>query len=205
MQINNEELSINTDNDNKEVFNDNILTIANEFKSLITKMETELTNVKTELTSVKKELKEIKNTSIIKSSLSSNDKKVKVTFVSLLKCQATKKEIPIFVFAILGSLVAGCAMPLISLLLGDVIDGFDGSIPKEKVPSTIHGVIVNFCLAGTAIFVGSLLMVIFWTVIGTRLSSAIKVDYFRVIMKQEQSFFDSCNSFFFCHNKAPDF
>lgn len=197
MQINNEELSINTDNDNKEVFNDNILTIANEFKSLITKMETELTNVKTELTSVKKELKEIKNTSIIKSSLSSNDKKVKVTFVSLLKCQATKKEIPIFVFAILGSLVAGCAMPLISLLLGDVIDGFDGSIPKEKVPSTIHGVIVNFCLAGTAIFVGSLLMVIFWTVIGTRLSSAIKVDYFRVIMKQEQSFFDSSNTFEF--------
>ena len=188
----NEDLSIDT-TENKEGFNENMLSIANEFKSLITKMESEITDVKSEVVSLKQELNAIKSAA----KKEKEPENVKVTFIKLLKCQSTKKDIVLFVFAIIGSLAAGCAMPLISLLLGDVIDGFDGSIPKEDVPNVIHKVIVNFCVAGIAIFIGSLLMVIFWTIIGNRLSNAIKIDYFKTIMMQEQSFFDGANTFEF--------
>ena len=165
MILNNEESSIDTDN--KELFNDNIISIANEFKTLLTKMETEITDLRRELKTVRTELKEIQESDVMKPSLQKGIH-TKVTFLKLMKCQATKRDIVFFIFAILGSLVAGCSMPLMSLLLGDVIDGFDASFPKEDVPGLIHGVIINFCAAGAAIFVGSLLMVIFWTIIGQR-------------------------------------
>ncbi len=171
---------------------ESIINITQEFRGLLSKMEFEFNQVKSELKQVKKEIKEIKENEIFNSQ--KNIKK-KVSFIQLMKCQSTKKDIFFFILAIIGSLLSGCAMPFTSLLLGDVIDGFDGSIPKEKVPSIIHKSIINFLMAGIAIFIGSLLMVIFWNIIGKRLSNQIKIDYFRTIMKQDQIYFDETNTF----------
>ena len=65
-----------------------------------------------------------------------------------MSVQSNKSDIIYFILGILGSITAGLSMPLISLLLGDVIDGFDGSIPKDEVPGIIKKAIINFIIAG---------------------------------------------------------
>ena len=167
---------------------------SSELKSLVSKLEKELTEVKGEVTSLKKDIKQVKESEAF---LHFQKKKKSISFFQLMSVQSEKSDIILFIIAIIGSMAAGLSMPLISLLLGDVIDGFDGSIPKEKVPKVIHSAIINFICAGLGIFFGSLLMVTFWTIIGKRLSDKIKIDYFNTIMKQDQSYFDETNTFEF--------
>ena len=165
-----------------------------EIKSLISNFQNELGQIKGEVTNLKNEIKQIKESEPFKKY---EKKKKSISFLKLMSVQSSKSDIIYFILGILGSITAGLSMPLISLLLGDVIDGFDGSIPKERVPKVIHSAIVNFICAGVGIFVGSFLMVIFWTLIGKRLSNKIKIDYFQTIMKQDQTYFDETNTFEF--------
>ncbi len=167
---------------------------SSELKNLLSKLEKELIEVKGEVTSLKKDIKQVKESEAF---LHFKKKKKSISFFQLMLIQSEKSDIIFFIIAIIGSMAAGLSMPLISLLLGDVIDGFDGSIPKEKVPKVIHSAIINFICAGLGIFFGSLLMVTFWTIIGKRLSDKIKIDYFNTIMKQDQSYFDETNTFEF--------
>ena len=167
---------------------------SSELKTLLSKLEKELIEVKGEVTSLKKDIKQVKESEAF---LHFKKKKESVSFLQLMSIQSEKSDIIFFIIAIIGSMAAGLSMPLISLLLGDVIDGFDGSIPKEKVPKIIHSAIINFICAGLGIFFGSFLMVTFWTIIGKRLSDKIKIDYFNTIMKQDQSYFDETNTFEF--------
>ncbi len=165
-----------------------------EIKSLISNFQNELGQIKGEVTNLKNEIKQIKESEPFKKY---EKKKKSISFLKLMTVQSSKSDIIYFILGILGSIAAGLSMPLISLLLGDVIDGFDGSIPKERVPKVIHSAIVNFICAGVGIFVGSFLMVVFWTIIGKRLSNKIKIDYFQTIMKQDQTYFDKTNTFEF--------
>jgi ABC-type multidrug transport system fused ATPase/permease subunit len=126
-----------------------------------------------------------------------NINKTKVTFFKLEYALADKKDIMLISFACIGSLITGAAMPLISLILGKVINQFNGSIENKEVPTLVSGLIFNFLLAGVAIFIGSFMMIFFWTVAGSRLINKINSDYFRVIMQQEQGWFDQSNMFEF--------
>ena len=165
-----------------------------EIKSLLSNLQKEITQVKGEVKNLKNEIKQVKDSEPFKKF---EKKKKSISFFKLISIQSNKSDIIYFILGIIGSIAAGLSMPLISLLLGDVIDGFDGSIPKEKVPKVIHSAIVNFICAGIGIFAGSFLMVIFWTIIGKRLSNKIKIDYFQTIMKQDQTYFDETNTFEF--------
>lgn len=125
------------------------------------------------------------------------ENKKSVGFFKLEYSQANKKDIFLIAMACLGSMVAGAAMPLISLLLGKVINQFNGTIAPSAVPGLVSGLITNFLAAGVAIFAGSFMMVFFWFVVGRRLINKINGDYFRVIMQQEQGWFDKSNMFEF--------
>lgn len=125
------------------------------------------------------------------------EKKKTVSFFKLEYTQTDKVDVTLIALACLGSLIAGASMPLISLLLGKVINQFNGTINPAEVPGLVSGLITDFLLAGVGIFLGSFMMIFFWTVIGRRLSNKINADYFRVIMKQEQGWFDQSNMFEF--------
>ncbi len=180
---------------NEEAFTDNILNLSNEFKTMLSKMDSDIQSLHSEVSNLASEIKSLKKNSL-KFKQEETIKK-KVSFFKLLKSQTFPFQIFFYVLAIIGSLVAGCAMPLTSLLLGDVIDGFDGSIPKDEVPGIIKKAIINFIIAGICIFIGSLMMVFFWTKIGESFSKSLKVDYFRELMRQDQTFFDNTNTFEF--------
>jgi len=128
----------------------------------------------------------------------SNEKVRKaVGFFKLICSLADKADTTIIVMAVLGSVLGGASMPLISLLLGKVLNNFDGNIANADVPSLVSGLITAFLLVGIAIFIGSYLMVFFWTMAGRRLINKINEDYFRMIMKQDQAWFDQSNMFEF--------
>jgi len=122
----------------------------------------------------------------------------KYSRVGFFKLQCTfsnKADIALICFASLGSVIAGASMPLISLLLGQVINQFNGTIEVSKVPEMVQGLIINFILAGIGVFIGSFMMIFFWTIVGRRLSNKISKEYFRVIMKQNQAWFDKYDTY----------
>jgi ABC-type multidrug transport system fused ATPase/permease subunit len=121
----------------------------------------------------------------------------RASFFKLMYTLSNKCDIIVIICAIVGSLIAGAAMPLISLLLGKVLNQFNGNIETTNVPELVSGLIVTFLLVGLAIFLGSFMMVFFWSVIGRRMINKINEDYFKVIMRQEQGWFDQSNMFEF--------
>jgi ATP-binding cassette subfamily B (MDR/TAP) protein 1 len=124
-------------------------------------------------------------------------KSKKVGFFKLEYALANRSDIILISFACLGSVIAGASMPLISLLLGKVINQFSDYIDPAQVPELVQGLITNFILAGIAIFIGSFMMVFFWTIVGRRLINKINEEYFRVIMRQDQSWFDQSDVYEF--------
>ncbi len=123
--------------------------------------------------------------------------KKSVGFFKLLFALANKTDVFLIISAILGSLIAGAAMPLISLLLGKVLNQFDETILVANVPEMVSGLIFNFLIVGVSIFLGSGMMVFFWNLTGRRMINKINADYFRVIMLQEQAWYDSKNKYEF--------
>ena len=193
-------LNIETSNNNNitEVFNDNLLSIANEFKSVLTNVENDINKFKTDIAYIKHEVHRIKATqNKFHKRKHTSSYASACSYFTLITHNTSKCDIIIFIFAIIGSIINGCSMPLISLLLGDVINGFDANIPPNEVPELIHNVIINFCLCGIAIFIGSFLMVLLWNCFGVRVSRKIHIDYFSMVLQQEQSYFDVMNTFEF--------
>jgi ABC-type multidrug transport system fused ATPase/permease subunit len=119
----------------------------------------------------------------------------RIGFFKMQYTFADRVDLALLTFACLGSLIAGAAMPLISLLLGKVINQFNGTIAVESVPGLVKGLIINFILAGIGIFLGSFMMIFFWTVSGRRLANKINKEYFRVIMRQKQTWFDKSDTY----------
>jgi ATP-binding cassette subfamily B (MDR/TAP) protein 1 len=146
---------------------------------------------------IKLELDEYESIKRVKSKEedSNTPKYPRVGFFKLQCTFANRVDIALLTFACLGSLIAGASMPLISLLLGKVINQFNGTIEVESVPGLVKGLIINFILAGIAIFIGSFMMIFFWTVSGRRLANKINKEYFRVIMRQKQTWFDKSDTY----------
>jgi ATP-binding cassette subfamily B (MDR/TAP) protein 1 len=132
-----------------------------------------------------------------------DEEEKKLTRVSYFQLQykfATKKDMILLVFAVLGSLTAGLSMPFIALLLGNAIDNFGPDMDAqgpEKLNEEVSKLAVIYMLVGLGIFLGSFMMVFFWTWVGKRLINKINEEYMRVIMKQEQGWFEKSNPFEF--------
>jgi ATP-binding cassette subfamily B (MDR/TAP) protein 1 len=127
----------------------------------------------------------------------------KLTRVSYFQLQykfANKKDMILLVFAVLGSLIAGLSMPFIALLLGNAINNFGPGIEEQgpdKLNEAVSKLAVIYMLVGLGIFLGSFMMVFFWTCVGKRLINKINEEYLRVIMKQEQGWFEKSNPYEF--------
>jgi ATP-binding cassette subfamily B (MDR/TAP) protein 1 len=136
----------------------------------------------------------------LKEQIKENLAKVQATRVGFFKLMYIKSDrfiIFLIVLACLGSLIAGTSMPLISLVLGKVMNSFDGKIELSQVDGMVSGLIMAFLLVGVTIFIGSFGMVFFWTLVGRKLIDRINEDYFKTVMMQEQAYFDKKNVYEF--------
>lgn len=119
-----------------------------------------------------------------------NEVEKKVSYFQLQYRFADKVDYALIIFASIGSLVSGASMPIISLLLGSAINNFGPDVDKTDLSSKVTTLAINYILCGIAILLGSFMMSFFWSIVSKRLIQKINVEYFKVLLKQEQGFFD---------------
>ena len=120
-----------------------------------------------------------------------------------------KFEILLMIVGVIFTIGAGCSGALISLLLGDTINDFTDtnefeSLPNEeyntildKVEPEINKMVKKFLIIGSALFVCNFFMMFLWAYSSLRQMHWMKINYFYLILKQEQGWFDKNNAFQF--------
>jgi ATP-binding cassette subfamily B (MDR/TAP) protein 1 len=118
----------------------------------------------------------------------SEDKRV--SYFQLQYRFADKLDYFLIIIATIGSLAAGASMPLISLLLGTAINNFGPNVDKSELSSKVTVLAINYILCGIGILLGSFMMSFFWSIVAKRLIYKMNVEYFQVLLRQEQGYFD---------------
>ena len=116
----------------------------------------------------------------------------------------------LMVLAAIGSIGAGIAMPLIAYLsgsmfsdVGDTTAWQDTSDPvylkmmRDAINDAMNTLIYRFLWVGAIMLVAHFMNVTFWTYTSLRQVLQMKENYFTVILKQEQGWFDAHNAFEF--------
>lgn len=114
----------------------------------------------------------------------------RVSYFQLQYKFANKIDYILIIIATLGSLIAGASMPLISLLLGSTINNFGPDADKSALSQKVTTLAINYILCGIGILLGSFMMSFFWSLVAKRLINKINVEYFQVLLRQEQGYFD---------------
>jgi hypothetical protein len=124
--------------------------------------------------------------------------KKSVSIFTLLYSEATCKEYFIMIIGLLGSMGAGCSLPLFAILFGDTINNLG---PRNNGLANFQATISDLCLkflyVAIGVFVAGTLMIWLWTYAGRVTTKRIKSEYFRYIMMQEQGWFDECDPYQF--------
>uniref|UniRef100_A0A8C0G9Z8 ATP-binding cassette sub-family B member 5 n=1 Tax=Chelonoidis abingdonii TaxID=106734 RepID=A0A8C0G9Z8_CHEAB len=100
-------------------------------------------------------------------------------------------DITLMVFGTIAALLNGICLPLMSLVFGEMSDGFvSGCISQESLrKETVH----ILYLFSTALVFGYL-QISFWVLAAARQTKKIRKTFFHAILGQELSWFDSSNS-----------
>ena len=107
------------------------------------------------------------------------------------------------VLAIIGSVGAGLALPIMSYLSTDLFSDvgntseYDPNAIYKKIEHVFNLQIKRFLIVGAIMFVCNFLSICFWTLVGSRMCHRLKRNYFTVILSQEQGWFDANNAFEF--------
>ena len=107
--------------------------------------------------------------------------------------------------ALIGSIFAGIAMPVMAYyssdLMGDIGNtseyADDPLILIDRVKDVFNTQIKRFFIFGVIAFVANFLAICCWTLAGSRMCHRLKRQYFKVILSQEQGWFDANNPFEF--------
>ena len=127
-----------------------------------------------------------------------------ISLFKLLCHLSGKFEIFIMVLGIIGAIGSGLAGPLMSILFGGTINDFSDTqgvinpiVVFHELQKTIDKMVNKFLYIGVGMFVGGFLMNFSWNYSGLLHVHHMKEKYFRVILKQEQGWFDANNAFEF--------
>ena len=120
-----------------------------------------------------------------------------------------KFELFLMIIATLLTIGAGCSNALESTLLGDAINNLastgqtqnmtneEYNILMDNVEPQINKTIKKFLIYGSIMFVLNLLSEFLWLYSGLRQIHNLKINYFSLILKQEQGWFDKNNVYEF--------
>ena len=118
-------------------------------------------------------------------------------------------EIFLMIVGSIFTIGAGCSGALISLLLGDTINDFTSTSEIEDLPDdeynnildkvepSINDMTKKFLIIGAIMFVCNFFMMFSWAYSSLRQMHWMKINYFSLILKQEQGWFDENNAFEF--------
>ena len=120
-----------------------------------------------------------------------------------------KFEIFLMIAGTIFTIGAGCTMSLISLLIGETIDDFIDTneindLPDneykaimDKVEPSINKMCKKYLIIGSIMFVCYFFMMFLWAYSSLRQMHWMKINYFYLILRQEQGWFDENNAFEF--------
>jgi hypothetical protein len=121
-----------------------------------------------------------------------------VSFFTLLYSETSCTDRIIMVFGLIGAMGAGCSFPLFSYLFGNVINNLG---PKnnyiDAFVSNVSELCLQFLYVAFGVWAAGTLMIWLWTYSGRVIVKRIKSEYIRLIMLQEQSWFDECDTYQF--------
>lgn len=89
----------------------------------------------------------------------------------------------------LGALVGGAALPVFSILLGEVVSAVGQS--RDGLVAKVNELVVYFIVLAAVAAVGAGLEMVCWMRVGIRQSGVIRDRYLRAVMRQDVAFFDT--------------
>lgn len=123
--------------------------------------------------------------------------KKSVSFFKLQYALMNKKDLFLSIIATLSSIAAGLAMPLFDYTSGITINKLGPKNDKETFMKSISEMCLIFVYIGIGGLVFGFLMSLLWSLLGIRMARKIKEQYFKIIMQQEQAWFDQLNPYEF--------
>ena len=133
-----------------------------------------------------------------KSEKKSNSEKA-VSFFKLQYSEMKKYDFFVLIFAILGSFGAAIAMPLFAVIFGGTINqlGPANSIDAYAFLLNMEKQCLNFLYVGLGMWFAGFIMIWLWSFNGRVITRRIKNHYFRLLLLQEQGYFDQTNTYEF--------
>jgi ABC-type multidrug transport system fused ATPase/permease subunit len=120
-----------------------------------------------------------------------------VGLFKILYFKATCKDKVIIFFAFLGAFALGGSMPLFAILFGNTINGLGPSNTGLGFLDNISDLCLKFIYVAIGMFFAGTLMVWLWTLSCRIILRKLKEEYFAVIMRQEQKWFDETDPYQF--------
>jgi len=115
-----------------------------------------------------------------------------IPFTQLFRFASTSDRI-MMVIGLIGAAAGGAAMPVFSLLLGNVTTSFaPGHSGKEVFDAAVQ-ICWEFIVVGAGTWVVFYLGYAFWNIVGDKQGIEIRKRYFRSLLSQEIAFYDSVN------------
>jgi len=115
--------------------------------------------------------------------------------VSLFKLNysyAKKKDTLVIILGIIGSLASGViSIPLMAITFVGIVNNFNikSSDSSENFYNSVKKMCLQYFYIGLGYFFSGFLIWM-WSLFGKRISKRIKKDYFRILRRQEQGFFE---------------
>ncbi|KAJ3676007.1 hypothetical protein LUZ60_003419 [Juncus effusus] len=103
---------------------------------------------------------------------------------------ADSKDVVLMVLGTVGSVANGTALPFMTILFGNLIDAFGGSMSQKDVVARVSKVALEFIYLGVGSAVASFFQVACWMATGERQAARIRTLYLKTILRQEIAFFD---------------
>ncbi|KAJ4976405.1 hypothetical protein NE237_001511 [Protea cynaroides] len=114
----------------------------------------------------------------------------KVPFYKLFSF-ADHVDIGLMIVGTISSIGSGLAMPLMTLIFGQIIDAFGSSSNSPQVVHSVAKASLNFVYLAVGTAVAAFLQVSCWMVTGERQAARIRGLYLRTILRQDIAFFDT--------------
>ncbi|XP_048227950.1 ABC transporter B family member 4-like [Ricinus communis] len=102
---------------------------------------------------------------------------------------ADSKDVILMIIGTIAAIGNGLALPLMTIVLGDIIDAF-GQNQNQDVVKVVSKVSLRFVYLAIGAAAASFLQVACWMVTGERQAARIRALYLKTILRQDIAFFD---------------
>jgi len=119
-------------------------------------------------------------------------KEEQISYFKLYSC-ANKQDWILMIIGTLAAVINGTAMPLFSILFGDIANDFGPNNMPDQVVDAAGSLALKMMGIGIGVLVASYAAIACWMIAGERQAIRIRRKYFKSLLSQEIAFFDSIN------------